>query len=326
VAVDQAVARRGSRIGRVPSREPTHGTLGGRIGLAARGWILVAGALHRVDGDRVRLGRLPRTFRLSIGGFIHADLHAEQTLLQLAVRLELGGGHRARDAPVHHHVHGIGDLDRHAEVLLDQEHGNLAVRGEVLQHVGHLAHDDRRQPLRRLVHHEQDRIEEQRPRDGEHLLLAAGELGAAIALPFREPRKRLVHARHGPRPRVTSRREAQVLVHGERRPHASALRHIPHAPVGDGVRRKSQDLLAGEPHTTRRGDEARDRIAQRRLAHAVSAHHRRDPPIEAEGHLLQRVRPAVVDVELLDGEDRAGGPRPSRTREPAHQCAPPPPM
>ena len=108
-------------------------------------------------------------------------LHAEQPLLQLAVGGELGGGHRARDAPVHHHVDGVGDLDRDAEVLLDQQHRDLALGGERLQHRRDLLDDHRREALGRLVHHQQLRVEEQRARDREHLLLAAGELGAAVS-------------------------------------------------------------------------------------------------------------------------------------------------
>ena len=45
--------------------------------------------------------------------------------------------------------------------------------------------DHGRQPLRGLVHDEELRVEEQRARDREHLLLAAGELGTAVAFAAR---------------------------------------------------------------------------------------------------------------------------------------------
>ena len=62
------------------------------------------------------------------------------------------------------------------------------------QHALDLVDDDRRQALGRLVHDQQLGVAEQRPRDRQHLLLAAGQLRAAIAAPFGQPRKGLVDA------------------------------------------------------------------------------------------------------------------------------------
>jgi hypothetical protein len=44
-----------------------------------------------------------------------------------------------------------------------------------------VAHDDRRQPLERLVEQDDLRIAHQRARDRQHLLLAARQVGAAAA-------------------------------------------------------------------------------------------------------------------------------------------------
>ena len=48
--------------------------------------------------------------------------------------------------------------------------------GEVAQHPDELIDDDRRKALRRLVHDDELRVHQERAGDGEHLLLAAGEL------------------------------------------------------------------------------------------------------------------------------------------------------
>ena len=136
-------------------------------------------------------------------------MHTEQPLLQLAVRGELGSRQQAGDAPVHHHGDVVGDVERHAEVLLDQQHRDVAVVGKRLQHADDLLDDDRRQTFRRLVHHQHPRVEQQRTRDREHLLLASGQLRAAIAAALGQPREQLVDALGRPRAAPTAGRDAQ---------------------------------------------------------------------------------------------------------------------
>ena len=61
------------------------------------------------------------------------------------------------------------------QVLLDQQ-DRQALALEALDHPADLADEQRRQTLRRLVHQEQVGVGHQRAGDGQHLLLAAGEL------------------------------------------------------------------------------------------------------------------------------------------------------
>jgi hypothetical protein len=70
------------------------------------------------------------------------------------------------------------------------------------------------------------------------------------------------------------------------------------------MRRQAQHLAPGDAHRPLPGDEPGDRIAERGLAHAVAAHDREHAALERERHRLQRVRAAVVDVEVLDREQR----------------------
>jgi hypothetical protein len=45
-------------------------------------------------------------------------------------------------------------------------------------------------------------------------------------------------------------------------------------------------------------------VAERRLAHAVAADDGQDATVQRERHALQRMRTAVIDVQVLDLEDQ----------------------
>ena len=63
----------------------------------------------------------------------------------------------------------VDDLD----VLLDQDHGGAVVHPHAADRRGQLVHDDRRQPLERLVQQQERRVGHQGARDRQHLLLTA---------------------------------------------------------------------------------------------------------------------------------------------------------
>ena len=100
------------------------------------------------------------------------------------------------------------DRRRHADILLDHEHRHVAVLAEAHQHLLDLGDDDRRQSLGRLVHDQKLRIGQKRARDRQHLLLAAGELTAAMVLAFGQARECLVDALDRSRRRAASRPRA----------------------------------------------------------------------------------------------------------------------
>ena len=131
-----------------------------------------------------------------------------------------------------------------------------------------------------------------------------------------------VGALDGPRALARSRRQPEMLVHGQRRPDPAPLRHVADAEPRDPVRRQPDQLLAQEADAARRAHQARDRVAERGLAHAVSAHHGKHAPLQRQRHLLQRVRAAVVDVQLLDREHGTGL-RPALMRAPPGPCRSP---
>ena len=64
-------------------------------------------------------------------------------------------------------------------------------RNRPVEHAQQFLDDDRRQAFGRLIEQQQLRIEHQRAGDGEHLLLAAGELRAEVAPSLGEAREHL---------------------------------------------------------------------------------------------------------------------------------------
>ena len=117
------------------------------------------------------------------------------------------------------------------------------------QRLHHLLDDHRRQAFGRLVHHQQARLEQQRAADRQHLLLAARQLRAAVALALGQAREHRVDALDVALARRATRRSVSST--RQRRPHAPALRH-----VGDAAPR---DLVAAPGRGSPRRPAARCR-------------------------------------------------------------------
>ena len=232
---------------------------------------------------------------------------AEQALLQFAVGREPRRVHDPVDPAVDHDRDVVGHRGRDPDILLDDEHADVALIAEIEQNLFDPFDNDRRQALGRLVHDQEPRVEQERARNGEHLLLAAGELIAAIGAPFGETRKRFVDARDRPLRLAVAGGEAQMLIDGERRPQAPALRNVGKAEPRDLGRAAPDEFLAEETNRAA-GDrrEADDRFAQRGLAHAVAADEREDAVLELQVDALQRVAAAVIDVEAFDLQEVGG--------------------
>src|SRR5580692_485569 len=115
----------------------------------------------------------------------------------------LVGAEGARIALVHdpavvQHVSAIGDLDRRAHVLLDEQNREAFPPGRD-DNSEHVLDNQRREALRRLVEHEQLGVQDQGAGDRQHLLLAARELRALVPSAFGKARKRLVDTGNRPR-------------------------------------------------------------------------------------------------------------------------------
>ena len=183
-----------------------------------------------------------------------------------------------------------------ADVLLDDQHRHLAVLGEAHQHLLDLRDDHRREALGRLVHHQQARIGEQRARDREHLLLAAGELPAAIVACARRAAGRCRRCARWSRRRLRALGDhAQVLVDGERAPQPPALRHVADAEPGDLRRVEPRQLVARPKRIVPLDARTRPMMALHSvvLPMPLRPTTASTPVVDGELDALQRVRVAV---------------------------------
>ena len=205
--------------------------------------------------------------------------------------------------------------ERELRVLLDDDHGHAALREQIADHVHQFLHDDRREPLHRLVQQQQARIDHQRAADREHLLLAARQLVAEVAAPLGETRKHLVHARDVPVP--GPRHGRQVLLDRERREHEPLLRHPAQARLAAAIGRQRGEVLAAPAHrAAAHAREPHQRDQQRRLAHAVAPEQREAVAfVQRERDVFQHDAVAVARGDAVDRQQLShAAPRPGTPR------------
>ena len=257
-------------------------------------------------GDFVgRFGLLRPGFRRRFG----VSANPEKLLLQAAVGGERLGVHDAVDPPIEHDGDALRNRGGDADVLFNQKDGRFAGARQGLQKLFDLGDDRRRQAFGRFVHHQQRRIAEQRAADRQHLLFAAGKLGAAVAAPLGETRKCLVDAFDRPACLATAvLAQPQMLVNRQARPAAPTLRDIGDAESVNLVRREAGDFSPEHAdRTAGRRFQPDNGVAQRGLAHAVAPNHRENAGVEGQDDALQGVAFAVVDMQVADVERRRGG-------------------
>src|SRR3954462_22925 len=118
-------------------------------------------------------------------------LNPEILLNAVHVRFQPVVRHHVDDAAMLDHVVAIGHRLREAEILLHQQQRE-ALLLEAREHAADLLHQHRCQALGRLIEQQQLRAGAQDAADGEHLLLAARELGARAVQPLLEVREQFV--------------------------------------------------------------------------------------------------------------------------------------
>lgn len=191
------------------------------------------------------------------------------------------------------------------QVLLDQQHRH-PVGLDFAQDVAELPHEQRGQPLGRLVAQQHVGSHAQDPGDRENLLLAAGEPGSRKTPALLQDAERLVDPLQGPRIAADNRRQHQVLLDRQGRVDAAV--------VGDVAEARAGTLLRCLPLQRARGafeaDPARHLAVQthhtaqqRGLPRPVTADQRHDL---ARGHLdrdlAQDSGLAVGGGQALNGE------------------------
>src|ERR1041385_6953166 len=103
------------------------------------------------------------------------------------VGLELGARAREHDAAGLEHVARVGSLQREVRVLLDDQDGQALVLVQLADDPEQLRDQDGREPERGLVEQQEPRPVHERPREREHLLLAAAQRPGLLPPPLREP-------------------------------------------------------------------------------------------------------------------------------------------
>ena len=132
------------------------------------------------------------------------------------------GRQRLDDMAVVDDINAVGKRQRRRDILLYDQDG-LARFGKRPAGGEQIAHDDRRQPLERLVEQQDFRLADQRTRDRQHLLFAARQVGAAAAAPFLQPREHGVDAIERPAVRRRQAGEDEILLDVEAAEDASIL-------------------------------------------------------------------------------------------------------
>src|SRR5215813_2397715 len=119
------------------------------------------------------IARVPNACRLDLYWTCVA-LNAKIPLQNLRPTYDLAGRPFVGDMAVVDDVGALRQRQRGGEILLHQDDG--------LPRLDEIAHDHRRQSLERLVEQDELGNADERARDCQHLLLAAGKIGAAASL------------------------------------------------------------------------------------------------------------------------------------------------
>src|SRR6185437_16538182 len=178
------------------------------------------------------------------------------------------------------------------QILLDEENRAIAFRGNALDDRFDLLDYRRLQSFRRLIHEQQFRLLDQRPRNRELLLLPPRKRTAFLPDDRLQRRKVVEHeARYFLGLALAEQRDVDVFGNGDVGNDIPALRHVADAEPSPAVRFELGDLGAVElDRTDRWWVHASDAAQQRSLAGAVAAQNSKQFAI---GHLQ---RDAVQDV------------------------------
>ena len=252
---------------------------------------------------------------------------------QRVVGAQALGAVAGHELAVRQHVAAVSDLERQVDVLLDQQHRGPVGRGELPHHGQQALDDHRREAEAELVEQQQPRAPAERPRDREHLLLAAGQQPRPPAAAGRATRgnERTPRPSRAPRAAPSSRK---CSAHRQPVEDPPPLGHVNDAPADARGRRDAGEVApSSRTRAAHRLDQPRDRSQRRRLAGAVGPDQRHDL---AGSHRQRQVahhgRAVIPGAQLLELE--GGGVRDrlvsgartlpshrrSRSRDPPHRC------
>ena len=251
--------------------------------------------------------RGPSSGRASDGGGPEREQIAAKRLVVAQRRGEAAEADRA----LLEDIDPVGEGERELHVLLGEQDGQtLALEPRDL--LAEVVHDEGGEPLRRLVEQQQLGVAHQRAGDGEHLLLAAGEVAALTGRQLPQLREEVIDPFHRPaRCGHAAAGHVEVLPHGEVGEDAPVLRDEADAGARHPVRRPAGDVAALPHDAAGVGrSESHDRPHGGRLADPVAAQQadalaRRHLHRHAEEHPRKPVRGVdVLDLEPGRGRHR----------------------
>ena len=210
----------------------------------------------------------------------------------------IGGRHRQADLAVRHQVGAVGECDGALCTLLDEQHRDAAL-ADLRERREDDVDDLRREAERRLVEQQDVGPGDERPRDRELLLLAAGERTCPAPCELLDDRELARRPRRCPR----------------RRPRASACR-------------RGRDAGSPRPSSPRRCVAPRVRGRSPSARHASGARPRRDAPPAGSRRARAPTRPmiacSVVDLPAPFGPIRPTiSPRPTSSERSRTAATPP---
>src|SRR6266478_5690220 len=223
-----------------------------------------------------------------------------EVLVQLRhVGLELGVGDHVDHAPVFHDVVPVRDGSREVEILFDQQYREPS-RLELGDGSADLLNDHRGEPLGGFIEQQQPRAGAQYAPDRQHLLLAAGKLGALAGEPFLQIRKQREDLLDGQAAILDLGRQEQVFLDVQTGENPTLFGTQRNSETRNPVRWQANRLRAVErDRALATTDDAHDRLHGRRLARAVATEERNHfAGRDVEGDAVQDVRLAVPGVKL----------------------------
>src|SRR5439155_9427843 len=164
----------------------------------------------------------------------------------------------------------VRDAERYLGVLLDKDQRKGVFSDQSIEHFKERFNDERGESFERLVHQQERGIAHQRAADGEHLLLAAGDLVALVGAPLGQAREQVVDALERPAPGTGG--DAEIFLDAERREDLAFLRYEADAEPRALVDRQARNRFLGKENFPRvESGMAHDGREQRGLAEAVSS-------------------------------------------------------
>src|SRR5690606_9152157 len=222
----------------------------------------------------------PVVLHFAVAPALALEVQPEIELAHVLVVPEVGTRPLEHDPAVLHDVAEVGDVERHPGVLLHDQQGRAALL-EGFQQREDFIDDQRRQPERGFVDHDQPGLGHHGAAHDEHLLLAAREVARGTRLELRQPGYAFVYlvelaaqlaarGEHVPA-------DEQVLVDRQVPQHPTAFHDVDQASLDDARRIGIVDARPFEFDRTGRhpavlgADDVRYRLQGRALAGAIAA-------------------------------------------------------